>query len=282
MHRRRAELASRAAEIATRLDTHPSIVASWLERAYELGACEQLDLSRHTKTTRENVAQLIRISGLENLAAALELGRGAILYSGHVYGLLSFFVALAVGGHRVNMITLPENREQLAMQRFKRRRFEFLTENLGIRPLRLESSNFGIAIQARNALRRNELVTIVIDQSSSRPQIELDFLGGRASFPTGIASLAETSNAPLLPFWIGRSRESCEQVAEIGAMHFGSEGTDETVRRCVEWIESRVLDDPASWSLWLNPACELVDTVVAKPRVTSTRGRPLDDTGGRW
>jgi lauroyl/myristoyl acyltransferase len=186
----------------------------------------------------------------------LALGRGAILYSGHVYGLTTCFLGLAAQGRAVNMITLPDSREPLARQAFKRRRSQFIRE-MAIRPLALGSDGLGVAAKARNALRRNEIVSIVIDQSPSRPQAEMPFLNGSSLFPVGPALLAESCSAPLVPFWIGRDLESFRQTAEIGPMHLPRSDPTETLRECLGWIEAHILGDPGSWSLWLHPSCEL-------------------------
>ena len=254
---RRSQLALRIGEMESLLGADRDTVERWLERAFESGASEQLDVSVHHRMTQQNVTRFGQVEGAEHLQWALRQGRGAILVSGHVYGLFTFFVALALRGLRVNMLTLPPNREPAAFRGFKRRRFEYLTDQLGIRPLSIETSNFAVAVQARNALSRNELVTIVIDQSSSKPLVDVDFLSGRAQFPLGPALLAQASGAPLLPFWIHRPDGWRPQIAEIGEPLFVEADLEAAVARCAAWLEGRILADPPSWSLWLNPNYEL-------------------------
>jgi hypothetical protein len=56
---------------------------------------------------------------------------------------------------------------------------------LGGRFLGMESDNFEVAVQAVNALWRNELVLALIDVPISGPRIEAEIFGRRTLLPAG-------------------------------------------------------------------------------------------------
>jgi lauroyl/myristoyl acyltransferase len=245
--RRRASLEPHAFEMQRRLGASRAQVEEWLERHFELAASEKLDAHLYHRMGAEGIQRLIEIRGLEHLNSALERGSGAILYSGHVTGHFTFFVGLGLQGFPLNMIGFPEDLEQWTANR----RNGFMERRLGFQFLRMHTANFGIAVKAANALRRNGIVTIEIDQTESRPKVEVEFMGGPGYFPTGAALIAQASGAPLLPFWINRPESWLPQIAEIGEPYYVSGDVTDAVRHCAAVLESSIVADPPSWHPWL-------------------------------
>lgn len=238
-------LGAAAAEMKARLGATDEDVDVWLERYYELSASEKLEMHMYSRFGTAEMSGLIELRGVDRLRAALAGGNGAILYSGHVSGHFTLFVALA-HEFRLNMIGFPDEWDQWVASRMN----AFMERRLGVHFLRMSRSNFGIAVKAVNALRRNEVVTIEIDQARSRPVIEAEFLGRTGFFPAGPALIAEASGAPLLPFWIYRPDSWTPQVAEIGEPHYFDGDANETIARCAATLEERIRRDPPSWLAW--------------------------------
>lgn len=230
----------------SRLDATDEQVDAWLERYYELLASEKLEGHVYARLNVAGMSRLIEFRGLEHLRQALDAGHGAILYSGHVAGHFTFFVALANLEFRLNMIGFPEEVEQWVASR----KNAFMERRLGVSFLRMGRSNFGIAVKAVNALRRNEVVTIEIDQTSSRPLVEAPFLGSKGFFPAGAALIAQASGAPLLPFWIHRPQSWSPQIAEIGEPQYFAGSIAATIETCAATLEEHIRRDPPSWLAW--------------------------------
>lgn len=230
-----------------RLAATPEQVDEWLERYFELAASEKLDAHLYHRMGAKDIGRLIEIRGLEHLRGALERGGGAILYSGHVTGHFTFFVGLGVQGFPLNMVGFPGELEQWVADR----RNAFMERRLGFRFLRMQAANFGIAVKATNALRRNGIVTIEIDQTESRPTVEVDFMGSPGYFPAGAALIAQASGAPLLSFWIHRPESWLPQIAEIGEPYYVSGNVADAVRHCAAVLERSIVVDPPSWHPWL-------------------------------
>jgi lauroyl/myristoyl acyltransferase len=138
--------------------------------------------------------------------------------------------------------------------------------------------SFGVAVQAANALRKNEIVLVLVDLSFSAENVDVDFLGGPARFPAGPALLAEATGAPLLDYYIYRSKERPAQVAEIGPPATVTSGrTPEAVQECATRLETHIRRHPAGWSPWLIGDWKLFATWNDNAPWTF-----LDDATNRW
>ena len=165
--RRKSALRPRAAEMARRLETSPTVVEDQLERYFELVASEKLEAHMYQRFGRKEIDRVIEIQGLEHLRSALGQGKGAILYSGHVAGHFTLFVALSIHGFPLTMLGFPQELEQWVASR----RNAFLERRLGAEFLRMQHDDFGIAMRAVNALRRNRVLTIEIDQTTTASRV---------------------------------------------------------------------------------------------------------------
>jgi KDO2-lipid IV(A) lauroyltransferase len=225
---------------------------SVLRRSCELEASEFLEGCYIRFRSKRRIDDLVEIRGLDNLTAALEQGRGAILYSGHIRGQFSFFAALGAKGFKPNPVRLQLRSLQLPIRRWFGDRFNSLmASKFDCRFLWTERDSFGVAVLAANALRRNEVVNILIDLSFSAENAEVDFLGQPARFPLGPILLAQATGAPLLDYYVHRTDEWVPQIAEIGPALEVSAGTEATIQECARRLEERIRSHPADWGPWL-------------------------------
>lgn len=250
--KRRPALQHRVDDMCRRLELTPTQADAVLMRYYELAASEQLDRHLYPRMSAEEIGRLIEIRGLEHLDEALAQGNGAILCSGHVMGHFTFFTALALLGYQLSMVGFEDRvgAEAQAAERVATRQNAFMEDRLGVHFIRMRGSNFGVAVEARNALRANRVVTFEIDHSTAKERVEVDFLGDPGYFPSGHATIARLSGAPLLHFWIRRPDRWLPQIVEIGPPCAVDDDVD-AVRGCAAAIERSVIEDPPSWLPWL-------------------------------
>lgn len=250
--RLRPMLDSQSANIQRRLQVGPAEATRILEESYELEACDLLEGAFARFRRKEKLLELTQIEGLEHLNAALERGKGALLYSGHVRGNFSFFAALGALGFRPNPIRLQLLGMQHPVKRWFSDRFNrLLEEKFDCRFLWTEPDSFGVAVQAANALRRNEVVLVLVDLSFSAQNDEVDFLGAPARFPTGPALIAKATGAPLLDYYIHRPASWTPQIVEIGPPVDPVNDTAEIAQGCATRLESHIRQYPAHWGPWL-------------------------------
>jgi len=239
-------------DLESALGASPEQIEDWLKRSFELATCEDLESHLYSRVTRETISELIELRGIHHLALALDRGKGVILCSGHVRGHYTFFAALGLLGYKPNVIGHPPVYGPSPIERwFYQRRDTLMQRKLGCRFLLIEPDNFGVAVQAANALKRNEVVTIEIDKTSSRRTVEVRFLDGRVPFPSGPALLAQVTGAPLLNFFVYRPDQWTPQIAEIGPPLYVADDLVSSIQRCARFLEERILQHPAEWyHLW--------------------------------
>ena len=221
---------------------------------FEHAACDRLDYALFERLTGDRLSRYIELRGLEHLRGALERGRGAILYSGHVRGHYMLFAALGLLGFRPHIVGMPIDRsgDPGAVALYERNE-HLLSERFGCRFLFMADGDFGVAVRAANALRANAVVTTEIDHTHSERNLESPFLDRPARFPVGPLVLARSTGAPMLPFWLHRTKRRSPQVAWIGEPIDVGDDLDLALRACLSPLEKQIRAHPESWSTWLFP-----------------------------
>jgi KDO2-lipid IV(A) lauroyltransferase len=139
-----------------------------------------------------------REMGEENLAKALEIGKGVICITPHLGNWELGGYVLASKGYPINVLTLRE--ESRYLSRYEER----LREKVQIRTITIdpkERPNLAILEIARR-LRRNEIVAMVADRIYEGQGVEIDFFGHPTLFPTGAVQLALETGAIIIPVFV--------------------------------------------------------------------------------
>jgi KDO2-lipid IV(A) lauroyltransferase len=128
--------------------------------------------------------------GIEQVAASVAEGRGAVLALPHL-GNWDFAGAwLALQGYTVTVVAEPVEPPEL---------FDWFVETrarLGMRVIPLSPS---AGTEVLRALRNNEVVCLLADRDLTGDGVEVEFFGERTTLPGGPAMLALRSGAPLHP-----------------------------------------------------------------------------------
>lgn len=220
----------------------------WRRRQCKQIAYADLELAVALRSRPDRVAGLAHIDGLEHLDAALEAGNGALLYSVHLWGNFTFIAALASRGYKVNVIRhTPSYLVDSPEAALVRRHEERLTRALGCSLLQMEPGNFGVAVKAANALRRNEVVLTLLDKSYSKQPIDVELLQTRIRFASGHVALAKASGAPLLDSFVYREPRGHTLRAEIGPPLSGRGEPAEIVQDCASRLAPKLLRHPHAW-----------------------------------
>lgn len=207
-----------------------------------------LELSFATAGDRGRLARASRVLGTENLDAALAEGNGAILYSLHLCGVFTLVAALSALGHRVHVFrhAPPGQVDEAAAARARQHDRDF-ARAVGCGFLWMEPENFGVAVSAANALRRNEMLLALIDKPYSRDAVEVELLGGRTLLQSGHAVIARRTGTPLLDVFAHRGARAYPLVVELGEPHAGADDIPATVRECASRLEAHVRRHPEGW-----------------------------------
>jgi lauroyl/myristoyl acyltransferase len=148
----------------------------------------------------EELGRLVRIDGWEHLREGLARKRGLIFVSIH-------FGNFDLGGAAIaNDVPLNVIADDLDNQRL----MDLLVGNRTRKGITIHSPD-GAARKALSALRRNEMVGLMMDlgpRVSAFDNVEADFFGTPTRFPTVAASLARVSGAPIVVCAVVRERDN--------------------------------------------------------------------------
>ena len=139
-----------------------------------------------------------RRSSSRVLDEALAAGCGAILISPHLGNWELGGLGLADMGYPLNVLTYREPDEKVNALREQVRR------ERGIRSIYVDRTDTSphAAIEAANALWRNEVIALLGERDGSSQTVVLNFFSRPTPIPVGAAWLALASGAPVIPVFV--------------------------------------------------------------------------------
>ncbi|MCC6931089.1 MAG: lysophospholipid acyltransferase family protein [Gemmatimonadaceae bacterium] len=204
-----------------------------------------VDLYRLPTMGAGEMSTLVEVRGREHMDAALAMGRGVIAVTAHLgpYELAGAWLALA--GYPVHAMVEeldPQTNAALALYR-EATGMKLLSRNAGIRPvLRL--------------LKEGQIVVLVADRvvGDGTEGIAVPFAGGERRIPTGPATLALSTGAPLIIGHIARNQTGAtryivEMEPPVVASRTGDgpRDRDRLTRRIASSLASAVQSHPDQW-----------------------------------
>ena len=204
----------------------------------------------------------VRLEGAAALDAALALGRGAIAVTGHVgnWELLAAWAAAI--GYPITVVVrrVTDLRFHSLIVRFR--------AAAGVEVLVRDDPRFVAAVG--DALRRNRVVAMLIDQDTRGAGIFVPFFGRLAHTPPGAALLALRARVPVVTAFIARRPEGGHlvRVAPVPVdLPRGRRGVRELTARLTAAIEEQIRLSPAEWVWWH-------ERWRKQPAATEARRRP--------
>ena len=223
---------------------------------FEHKRVRNLLISLAPRFTPSEKAALLRIDGLEHLDAALDEKRGVILLGSHLNSVCLFLLVISLREHGYDVRTaLPEPKDPwppTAVGKILNRYYKAPTVAEAMAAF---YAQFNIRPIVR-CLRDNAVVAQTGDGLHSARFVEVDFLGRRMPFPTGMASVAQVTGAVVVPvFQVGSPPHGLRSVIEEpwtvkreveaeGALHAA-------VAAYARRLEHYLLENLASWEHWL-------------------------------
>lgn len=194
----------------------------------------------HLRASRR--AKLLRVEGEEHIRRALRAGRGALIFSAH-FGNWEVAAEAVAALAPLSVVARPLDNPLVEgeLARFRNR--------LGARII----SKFQAAKPILQALRRNELVAILIDQNVLRSQaVFVDFFGCPAATTPGLASFHLRTRSPLIPVFCfpGPRSSYLVKVGEPLTFDPGGEFDRDVLKitqACTKMIEAEIRENPGLW-----------------------------------
>jgi len=186
---------------------------------------------------------VFRIEGQENLDKGLGTGKGVILLTLHAGNYESAGNALAMKGYKINGI-LKVTDDPL---------FEIINKSRQVGGAKLinvlEQDMYKATLKV---LADNEIVYIAADTGAldSRHE-EFEFLGQKVPVATGWITLAQRSNAAIVPIFV--QRQGTKNTIKLSSPLFiTSSNRDETIKQILKTFENHIKEHPDHWGMFLN------------------------------
>ncbi|HAR46629.1 MAG: hypothetical protein A2X56_03105 [Nitrospirae bacterium GWC2_57_13] len=197
--------------------------------------------------TPRRLERSVRFEGLDNLEHALQQGKGALFYTGHIgnWELLGAAVGRSFPLSAVAVPIVPENVNDLLLE--LRARFGIKTILRG-RP--------GASRELIRIFRENRILGMLIDQDTDVESAFVDFMGRPAWTPTAAASIALKFGAAVLFGYIRRDQDGHHVVTIEGPLVLTRTGNEEqdivtNTAQFTRKIEEAVRRYPEQW-VWMH------------------------------
>ena len=133
--------------------------------------------------------------GIDNLKAALAEGRGVVLITAHLGNWELGGTLLALDGWPINVVTLEEPTGELTRTRDEYRK------RLGIRTIAVGENKFAF-VEMIAALRRNEIVCMLVDRPYAETGAPVSFFGRETGFSSAPVLLWQHTGAAIIPAFV--------------------------------------------------------------------------------
>lgn len=197
--------------------------------------------------TRSIVDELVEFEGRECLERAFKKGNGVLILGAHFGNWELMGASLSLWGYPVNVIARKiyiEGINNLLVR---------LRNNSGVRVI-LRSEE-GSAKKILRALKKNEIIGIIIDQDAHVPGVMTTFFGYPAYTPLGLAALALKSRAAVVSGFIRRDngRHVLQIRGPIDMIRTGDHQRDivKNTQLFTDVIEEYVRRFPDQW-VWMH------------------------------
>lgn len=199
-----------------------------------------VDFGRFRSMTREEILSEIRtFEGEAHMKAAFEAGSGVIVASGHIgnWELGSFFFGR--NNARINVVTISGGRPVIDQIR------EDYRKDHSVHTIYTDRSPFA-SIEMIAALRRKEIVAMLVDRWGPEAGIRTAFFKGSCYIPKGPLVMSRALGAVVLPGFVVRDGDAYRViVAEPFVVEKGDEAS--CARRLAAALEKVIVRYPDQW-----------------------------------
>jgi len=232
-------------------DADPATTARLTRSLFRHFAYYFVDLLSLNRQSEELQQRYVHgVHGLERLDAVLESGSGFVAITAHLGNWELAGRLLSAFGKTVNVLTAPESQAAL---------WRLLREQSTPPGLRFMPNNEpGVMMNLLMALRRGEVVAVQIDRSTGhRSDLQVEFFGAPAPFPSGPFMLAGAAGVPVMPFFclLRPDRLYDIHIADAIVVTRGDEAA--ALEQMIRVLEHYVAKAPDQWfnfyDVWCPP-----------------------------
>jgi lauroyl/myristoyl acyltransferase len=199
-----------------------------------------VDYGRFHMLTDEALDRLLpSIQHLHFIEESFAKGKGVILVTGHIGNWELGALFFGRHGFKINVVTIPEGSARIDSIRGAYR----MRQN--IRTIVVDGSPFS-SLEIVAALRRGEIVAMLVDRWDGTDGIPAKFFGEDRRFPRGPFVLSRATGAPVIPAFIVRDGNGYRGVVEPPVFMDAPED-EPGARRVSESLERVIRAYPDQW-----------------------------------
>lgn len=204
-----------------------------------------VDFIRFPLLNRDDIEEMISFGGWENLDRAFQQGKGVIFVGLHFGNWDLAAAAVVQHNYPLNVIT----------ESFASKKLDDLVQGtrskLGMKAIPME----GALIRIVHALKRNEMLALLIDQPSPGDGVAVNFFDAPVQVPAGAAALALRTGASVIPGGMVRLPDNTFLGFTDSYIQFQPSGDFEKdvqmlTQRIMSSLEARVRQYPDQWYMF--------------------------------
>jgi KDO2-lipid IV(A) lauroyltransferase len=213
---------------------------------YRLQGVNTAEMVWYSMRGLETVRKVVEVDGLEHFEEARGRGKGVLALTAHIGNFELMPMATASLGYKLSVI----------VKRIKNEAINEVVTKLRIH----EGLTFLSTKQAYRdclkALRRNEVVGMIIDQNMTREEgVFVDFFGVKACTSPGLAYMAAQSQAPVVPAFIYRKPEGGFRLKVHPPLDPPADRSAEAAHAATQLytkvVEDAIREAPEQW-IWMH------------------------------
>jgi KDO2-lipid IV(A) lauroyltransferase len=179
--------------------------------------------------------------GFQYLESGRRNGRGTLLITGHLGAWELGGMVLASDGFPVNVVTMAEPTRELNEWRHKYR------ERFAIKTITIGSDKFAF-VEIIQALRRNELVAMLVDRPYLNSGVPVNFFGRSTLFSSAAARIWQYTQATVIPAFVVQLRPARYGCYAYPAIDMTADRTlEENSQRIADVFEVIIREFPEQW-----------------------------------
>ena len=217
-----------------------------VKRIYRHFGLLLIEILRLPSLKGEKFTKRFHFHGFENIDAVLEQGKGAIVISGHLGNWEYGIGGLVSEGYKTSVVV---------------KKLKGINNDVIFQKMRGDKNVVSILkdkaiLNLRRALKRNELVTLVVDQNSKRTEgVFVEHFGKLASTYASPRILSKKFKCPVIPIYSYRddNLRDFHVVAypEIKTENLSENDTEENTRLYIKTFEDFLMKHPEQW-IWMH------------------------------
>ena len=185
-------------------------------------------------------------NGIEHIEAARARGKGVILVTAHLGNWELGGILLARHGLPLNVVTLEEPSGELTRWRDAYRR------RLGIKTIAVGPGHDFASVEMIHALRRNEIVAMLVDRPYAGTGSPVTLLGQRTEFSSAPALLWQHTDAAVVPAFVlqnpgGRYVSFADPMLPFAPANDPRAGIAANTQRLATHFETIIRQHPEQW-----------------------------------